>query len=187
MSLLIAFSWPYSDQPQEQSKFFFDSVKQNIISYPFQGQKNEIALVKSWNGFYSACFLVHTDYQGDDSVAILEAIRNWFKIINSPHYQDYESVSLRGNSIKDSLGAGYEILESIQEFGKPKKTKNKSQKKEKNTLFLEPKKMNQDSKNRDTISWNSAISFLNHSNESEETLSEKANDNITKSKSENKK
>ncbi|MBN1182760.1 MAG: hypothetical protein JXB49_10765 [Bacteroidales bacterium] len=169
MSLLIAFSWPYSDQPHEQSRFFFDSVKQNIISYPFQGQKNEIALVKSWNGFYSACFLVHTDYQGDDSVAILEAINNWFKTINSPNYQDYESVPLKGNSIKDSLGTGYEILESIKEFGKPKKTKKKSEQKEKKILFLEPKKMNQDSKNKNTISWDSAISLLNQSNDSEET------------------
>jgi hypothetical protein len=117
MSLLEAFSWPYGPgNPETLSREFFEKLRDGIAngkSFPFLLNSHQISLVTSRSGTWFVAIMVITNSSTDDSIKIMGQLKQWFTECGAGAYQDYESETIRGNSIESSLGAGYTIIGTI--------------------------------------------------------------------------
>lgn len=117
MSLLEAFSWPYGPgNPETLSREFFEKLRDGIAhgkSFPFLSNTHQISLVTSRSGTWFVAIMVITNSSSDDSIKIIGQLNQWFTECGAGPYQDYESVTIRGNSIESSLGVGYTIIGTI--------------------------------------------------------------------------
>jgi predicted Zn finger-like uncharacterized protein len=120
MSLLCAYSWPYGDSEAE-ARTFFDALSNGHAAgkrLPFA--RHQVALVHSPHfDTWFVAVLVFTDSPGDDSVAITRANDSWFRECGAGGFQDSESVTIRGGTIRACFDHRYEVLATVGTIGDP--------------------------------------------------------------------
>jgi hypothetical protein len=117
---LWAYSWPYADS-EPRAREFFGNVAEAIQggqAFPFD-VPYEIGLVRSpRSGDFFVAVLVLRGTPGDDSVDTFNRLKSFLDECGSEGYQDYESVPVRGASLRDSL-ADYEVVQSFDNASGP--------------------------------------------------------------------
>lgn len=110
----VAFSWPYSSDEEQraQATDMFGKLKVDQGGFPLS-VPHEVALVRSPSGYWFVAILTLLGGSGDDSLRIFKSLEAWLKKCNCPRHGDYESVAVRGSSIKSCLPE-YEVADSFK-------------------------------------------------------------------------
>ena len=122
----VAFSWPYSsdEERRAQATDMFGKLKVDQVGFPLS-VPHEVALVRSQSGYWFVAVLTLLGGSGDDSVRIFKSLQAWLKKCNCPGYDDYESVTVRGLSIKSCLPE-YDIADSFSSLGQEREMNSQS-------------------------------------------------------------